>query len=462
MNEKFLKSLQEILTEEEFLKYLKSMNDNPKKSFRVNTYKLKNSTNNDTVSQNAFINNTLSNFAAKNNIVDTMYHIDNDVKLGNEWFHKAGVIYIQEPSSTMAVEILKRADDFIGKRVLDVCAAPGGKTSQLAEMVGEDGFVLSNEVNFKRVNILRSNVERLGYVNVAVSSCEVGVLKNNLQNTFDAVLVDAPCSGEGMFRKDENAQREWSENEVLRNADLQYNILTNASNCVKNGGYLVYSTCTFNIRENEEVVLKFIKNNPSFKIVKVCDDINKISKDGIVLEEFKDLKYARRFYPFDNFGEGQFVCLMKNILKEESVKTTLKPTLKSIQEKKVVENFLNINFDLEKANLTQLGNLYFLYNNNFPELKNIPLLTCGVAVAEIDKKIVKPHHNLFTALGFKCKNILNLTSGDERVFKFYKGEQIEGSVLDGYCAINVDGFCIGFGKSKNGTINNHYPKGLRQ
>ena len=459
MKEEFLNSLQNILNQEDFSRYLKSFNEEPKKSFRLNKRKCE-MVNDDTASHNAIDYIVNKYFATKNQIIDTAFHIQNEIKLGNEWFHKSGLVYVQEPSSMMAVYGLKQVANFNGARVLDMCASPGGKTSQLSEMVGDNGFVLSNEINNKRANILRSNVERLGLANVAISSCESGIIKNNLSGQFDAVLVDAPCSGEGMFRKDVNAQTEWSLGEVERNHLLQLKILNDGASCVKSGGFLVYSTCTFNTHENEEVVYEFLKNNKNFKIIKCCEEVNKISQNGIALNGLDDLKYARRFYPFDNFGEGQFVCIMQNFSDEQTAVSSFK-FQNNKKEFKMINDFIAKNFNLTNSNISQLGNIYFMHNNNFPELKHIPLLTCGVAVCEIEKNIIKPHHNLFMAYGEQCVNRLNLSSESEWVSKFFKGEQIEGDVKDGFCAVCIEGFCVGFGKAKNGIINNHYPKGLR-
>lgn len=460
MKEEYLKSLQNILTQEEYKMYLASMQVSPKKSFRLNRVKLKKYLNNDTLSHSVLLDIITQSNGVKNNIIDTAYHINNSLKLGNEWYHKAGLIYIQEPSSMMAVECVKNATNLNGLKALDLCAAPGGKTSQLSECVGKNGFVLSNELNNKRVQILRSNVERLGLLNVAISSCDTSVISKNLQEEFDVVLIDAPCSGEGMFRKDANAQEEWSLGEVERNSCIQLQILNNASKCLKNGGYLVYSTCTFNTQENEQVVLNFLEQNKNFKIIKCDEKINQVSKDGIVLNGLNDLKYARRFYPFDGFGEGQFVCLMKKEEGENKTSTSLKSNINK-QEQAVVEHFVKQNFEIDNFCLSKLGSTYFLHNGNIPNLKNVPLLTCGVAVCEIEKNIIKPHHNMFTAYGSVCKNKLELSCEDNRVNKFFKGEQIEGDVKDGFCAICVESFCVGFGKSKNGVINNKLPKGLR-
>lgn len=457
MKTEFLNQIKELLGNELYNNYLNSLNQESKKAFRLNVSKINNI--NDTTSQSILDILKERCNAKENSVIDTAYHIATEDKLGNTWVHKAGAIYVQEPSSMMAVEALKRASDFCGARVLDMCASPGGKTSQLSEMVGKDGFVLSNEKNTKRVSILRQNVERLGLLNVAISCCDTSVLKNNLPNSFDAVLVDAPCSGEGMFRKDKNAQNEWSEGEVQKNSKLQLEILNNGARCVKNGGYLVYSTCTFNTHENEEVVLNFLKQNNNFEIIEIDEKIKKVSRDGIVLEGFESLKRARRFYPFDNFGEGQFVCVLKNTNCEEDCSCGINHKKKESYKK--VEEFLFANFNLPKVNIKQIGRTYFIHNNNFLYLNNIPILTYGVAVCEIEKNVIKPHHNLFMAYGHLCRNKLNLLEEDERVQKFFKGEQIQGDCKDGFCCVCVNGFPVGFGKCKDGVINNHLPKGLR-
>lgn len=449
MKQKFLENMKAILGKQ-YESYVKSMEQTPKKAFRINTLKASES-----------VLDFIKTDYIKNAVVSSAYNINHEDKLGKSFVHHAGLIYLQEPSSMMAVESLKSVCSLTGLRVLDMCAAPGGKTSQLAESVGEDGFVLANEKVSKRVNILRGNVERLGYKNVGITNLSADVLAKNVPNTFDVVLVDAPCSGEGMFRKDENAQQEWTEDAPFNCALRQQEILTNASKLLKTGGFLVYSTCTFNLEENEKVVLKFIKNNPHFKILEVSNEIKNVSDEGIVIDGFKDLKNCRRFYPFKNFGEGQFVCVMKDLRESDNeFQQNYKPSRFSSGELKLLNDFCANNLQQNNFTFTALGNTIFIFPKNTPNLKNVPLVSLGVAVCEIDKKTIKPHHNLFAAFGIIFKNKINLTQEDE-INKYLNGEQLFKDVKDGYVCVMAHGYALGGGKAKNGVINNLYPKGLR-
>ena len=192
------------------------------------------------------------------------YYISCDEKgIGNTPLHHAGVFYVQEPSAMSAVTLL---DVQKGDKVLDLCAAPGGKSAQIASCLQNTGLVWSNEIVKNRAQILLSNFERMGISKGIVSSCHPDILCQKLQGYFDKVLVDAPCSGEGMFRKNPDAIREWSREHVLSCAERQLSILNSAANAVKNGGILVYSTCTFSFEENEGVIKRFLAENPDFEM----------------------------------------------------------------------------------------------------------------------------------------------------------------------------------------------------
>ncbi len=458
MNDIFLKNMQNILGQN-YDNYLLSMKKEPIKAFRVNTKKLEELGINDTTSHN-YLDKFIDFPIEQNKINKNLFLYNNSLKLGDSVLHKSGLIYIQEPSSSMAVFALSKLAPFGCKRVLDMCAAPGGKTSQLAELVGENGFVLSNEINLKRAQILRSNIERLGYTNVAISCCDTNIIAKELKHQFDAVLCDAPCSGEGMFRKDSDAIKEWSENATIQNPKKQLQILENASSCVIGGGYLIYSTCTFNLNENEQVVYDFLQNHHEYSICELDDNINKVSENGKIIADLDDLKKARRFYPFKNFGEGQFICILKNNNEPEREYIPYRPKETS-KEGNQIKKLLKDLFNIESSNFTKLGNLIYLHPNNIAPIQNLPLLTCGVAICDLTEKTLKPHHNLFTAFGTKCTNKVNLNLNDERIFQYLRGEQICAQTSDGYCAILAEQLPLGYGKSKNNTINNHYPKGLR-
>ena len=226
------------------------------------------------------------------------FYIPSDISgIGNLPLHHAGAFYVQEPSATSAVTMLGVEK---GDKVLDLCAAPGGKSTQIASALGGEGLLWSNEIVRNRAIILLSNIERMGVKNAVVSNCRPDILCDKLTGYFDKVLVDAPCSGEGMFRKN-SAAEEWSAEHVKSCADRQLKILNSAKRALKQNGVMVYSTCTFSREENEGVVEEFLKQNPDFEI-----------EDSGVSFGRPTLDYARRIFPMDG-GEGHFaVRLRKN------------------------------------------------------------------------------------------------------------------------------------------------------
>ena len=245
------------------------------------------------------------------------FYIPNEItSLGNNPLHHAGAFYIQEPSASSAVTMLDVQE---GDYVLDLCAAPGGKSTQIAAKLNSKGFLWSNEIVKNRANILLSNIERMGIRNATVSNAYPEVLCDRLAGCFDKVLVDAPCSGEGMFRKDSTAESEWSDEHVKSCAERQLKILNSAKNALKDGGVMVYSTCTFSVEENEGVIGRFLEENPDFEL-----------EDANVNFGRPTLEYARRIFPMDG-GEGHFAArlkksgeLYKNSFTENSKKKKVK------------------------------------------------------------------------------------------------------------------------------------------
>ena len=223
--------------------------------------------------------------------------------IGKSPEHHAGMFYVQDPGAMATVKAL---DIQKGWRVLDACSAPGGKASQLATAIGDDGVLLANEYVPKRAKIIVSNFERLGIKNAVVTSLDTAKIGDMFDSYFDLVLCDTPCSGEGMFRKYDEAVEEWSEENVRLCAERQTEILNNLAGSVREGGYLLYSTCTYSPEENEGVVADFLKDHPNFSLCTVREELISATADGIM-----GMKEARRFYPHKTPGEGQFIALMK-------------------------------------------------------------------------------------------------------------------------------------------------------
>ncbi len=379
--------------------------------------------------------------------------------LGNTPEHHSGMIYIQDAGAMGPVCALPRLPD--GARVLDLCAAPGGKSSQIAAMIG-GGSLLSNELVPKRARILVSNLERLGVTNAAVTSLDSAALADLYPCYFDAVVVDAPCSGEGMFRKGDEALLNWSLENVNACQVRQGEILNNAKRCVAGGGYLLYSTCTYSPEENELTVSDFLDDNPDFHLVE-CENEALISatRAGISFVGARyDMSLCRRSYPHASLGEGQFFALMKREggSRTEAVKDGSVPLTKA--ESATVLDFLRENLtEIPKGRLLRQGSTVSLAMHSLALPKN-GVFMAGVAIGELVKGRVVPHHQLFSALGHLFKNRRELKSYDE-ARRYMHGEEIASDGLTGFVCVSWAGASLGGGKASGGVIKNYYPKGLR-
>ena len=294
----FTARMKQLLGEEDFARYEASFQEPAVRAFRVNTEK---------ISLEKF--EPLNIFSSeKIPYVETGYYLNYD-KVGNHPYHHAGMIYVQDPGAMATAECVDVKPDWW---ILDMCAAPGGKSSQLRNKLGENGVLISNEIIPSRCKILTGNVERLGFRNTATTCLDPARVAKLFPETFDLVMVDAPCSGEGMFRKDDIAIQEWSMDNVLRCAQRQKDILEHAAATVKAGGYIVYATCTFSLEENEMVVDSFLQAHPDYELIPAKESVRTHTDDGICYDgcHCKDLSYARRFYPHKSRGEGQFMAVL--------------------------------------------------------------------------------------------------------------------------------------------------------
>ncbi len=388
---------------------------------------------------------------------------ENTDGIGRSAEHHAGMIYVQDPGAMATVNALDIKD---GSIVLDACSAPGGKTSQLASAAGECGFVLANEYVAKRAKIVVSNLERLGIRNAVVTSLDTAAFPDMFSSVFDVVLCDAPCSGEGMFRKYDEALTEWSEENVLFCAQRQKQILDNCAPCVKAGGYLIYSTCTYSPEENEEVIISFLDSHTDFELCAVKDTLISVTSDGLDLSNKYDLKLTRRFYPHISKGEGQYIALLKkngNSSKSSSFLYKSDEKSPSKEEILTVEKFFSDNLvSRPKGKLVKAGEGVALLPFDFPIPKSSVFMS-GVMVGEVKKGILTPHHQFFSAYGKDFVRKEYLKKNDPRVEKYLRGEEIEGISCKsgGYVAVMYENVPLGGGKASGGRIKNHYPKGLR-
>jgi NOL1/NOP2/sun family putative RNA methylase len=396
------------------------------------------------------------------------FYLDDDLRAGADPLHHAGAYYMQEPSAMSAVTVLNPRP---GERVLDFCAAPGGKSTQIAAALSGSGLLWSNEIIRNRANILAQNIERCGVRNAVISSVGADVLGKALAGFFDAVLVDAPCSGEGMFKKEPDAISHWSKENIGFCAERQTEILISVADTVKQGGRLVYSTCTFAPEENEIQIARFLNMRPDFELVDIGDSIS-FGRPGFSWDQIKGfwsdstlppfpLEYTRRVFPNDG-GEGHFIALMRRTsVVERPVKKynyNIKDTNIKLFEKLYKEIFSGNPYGIAQT----IGDTIRLLPDQLPSMKGLGEITAGVEAAKLLKNRLEPCHAIFMAAkSDECDSILDLRYNDPRLTAFLKGEQVEATGCSGWTAVAVEGVITGYGKVTGGILKNKYPKGLR-
>lgn len=436
MKELFLKRMQKYLNEE-YDEYLKTLDIPLYRGIRKNLLK----------DSGDLLEKT---FSLKPSLFCKEGYYMDEVISGNHPYHMQGLFYMQEPSATSVVEV---ADIQKGEWVLDLCAAPGGKSSQIASKLGHTGFLVSNEVISNRANILLSNMERMGASENMIISAEVSQVAKEMQGWFDKVIVDAPCSGEGMFKKHEKAMEDWTLEHVEACAARQSKILKDAYKTLKKDGILVYSTCTYAMEENEQVIYSFLKEHPDMELLDCGVTFGRAGIPYLDLEVEK----VRRIFPMDK-GEGHFIAKMKRRSENDEHKK------KFIKEKKLND----IVYSLLDSQLEKLPP--YLYENNqkvyakytpFIKLENIRILRQGILCGEIVKNRMEPHHHFYMAsiLDEYRKNVVDINKEECKIFM--SGNILNIPVNKGYVGIRYDGHMLGFGKSDGMMIKNKFPKGLR-
>lgn len=394
---------------------------------------------------------------------DEAYYFDENVRPGKHPYHEMGLYYIQEPSAMSAAALLAPKP---GMRVLDLCAAPGGKSTQLATYLGDSGLLVSNEINTQRSRILSQNIERMGIKNAIVTNEDSFVLASHFPGFFNAIQVDAPCSGEGMFRKLPEAIEQWSMENVAICAARQKEILDNAAVMLKPGGTIVYSTCTFSREENEDVIECFLERHPDF-----------------TLEEME------RFWPHKVDGEGHFVA---KLVRRGCVDTDLKADRKTKKNKnsknrknetkpaltkenmKLLSEFLDetISEDMaawiKNSRLVMFGEQLYRLPDMEVDIKGLKVQRAGLHIGEFKKQRFEPSHSLALALKIsEAKNVVKLTCDNPQTIGFFNGQSVmlsdeqAAECKKGWAIVCVDGYPAGWGKVNGAQVKNHYPKGLR-
>ena len=372
------------------------------------------------------------------------YYYDPQSRPGLHPYHEAGVYYLQEASAMAPVALL---DPQPGERVCDLCAAPGGKTTQIAGRMQGRGFLLCNEWSPKRAKILSQNIERMGVRNALVTNETVDRLAERLPEFFDRVLIDAPCSGEGMFRKEEAAVTDWSEETVDMCARRQADILHAGAAMVRPGGRLVYSTCTFAPAENEEAIAAFLQTHPEF-------EPEAVSAPWFVEGE----NHTFRLWPHKLLGEGHFAAVLRKKGEEAAADTDWQPAEKL---PKLWQDFADtMGISLPEGKAVSFGSNLFWAPQELPLLRGLKVLRPGLELGQIKKDRFEPAHAL--ALWLKeCGNAVSFAADSAEIKAYLHGDVLP-CANRGWCLVQVDGYSIGWGKGDGNTLKNHYPKGLRR
>jgi NOL1/NOP2/sun family putative RNA methylase len=382
---------------------------------------------------------------------------------GKHPYYYAGLYYIQEPSAMLPGAVIAAKP---GENILDLCAAPGGKTVQIAAGMKGKGLLVANDINSDRVKALVKNIELCGVTNAVVTNDTPKNLSGKFMNFFDKILVDAPCSGEGMFRKDEDAAKSWGKYKCDLCSGMQRDILSYVDKMLKPGGYLVYSTCTFSPEENEQRMVEFIENHPDYELCEVP------KTDGIAdgrpewANNDTELKKTARLWPHKVKGEGHFVALLHK--KEADFKSfqSFDKTMVS-GNSEVLDSYrnfekANLNLILEDTFIVKGNNLYSL-PVKLPDLSGIKVAKFGRYIGEALKGRFEPSHSFVLSLGKNdLKNVLNFDANSVEVIKYLKGETLMREGEKALVGILVDGFTLGWSKQTGDMLKNLYPKGWRK
>jgi NOL1/NOP2/sun family putative RNA methylase len=401
------------------------------------------------------------------------YYFDPAQRPGKHPLHEAGAYYIQEPSAMAVVSLL---DPQPGELICDLCAAPGGKSTQIAELLQGKGLLVSNEISPARAKILSQNIERMGISNALVCNEPPERMASHFPLFFHRIVVDAPCSGEGMFRKDDTAIREWSLENVALCAKRQKMILENAHEMLQPGGTLVYSTCTFSPEENEEMILWFLENHPDYTVtdwkttalgrqVAVCED-NAGLRDGF------GCPGTLRLWPHLLRGEGHFVARLqkegtaappqtKKRKKAKKNNVSLAPAIQLYRE--FFEQYLvsSPKETEEESHFQLFGDELYQIPNPAPDLSGIKLLRTGLHLGTVKKNRLEPSYALSKTMAPSRANQCVFCETEDAI-RYLKGETIACDVsLKGWVLVCYETYPLGWGKAQNGVLKNHFPKGLR-
>lgn len=437
---KFIDEMKEMLGDE-FDDFLASYDEDYYRGIRCNTLKI---TPSEFEKKVPFV-------SEKVDWVQNGYYTSEDEQPAKHPYYFAGLYYIQEPSAMMPASQLPVEP---GDRVLDLCAAPGGKTTELGAKLKGEGVLVSNDISASRAKALVKNVEQFGIKNAVVVSESPDKLAERLEGYFDKILVDAPCSGEGMFRKVHSIAKNWEQYGSQYYADIQRTVLPSAVKMLKPGGMMIYSTCTFSKLEDEDSISFILENNPDMELIE-----------------------SHKLFPHKIKGEGHFVALLHK--KDTATALAVESSAKDGKEKGTINKydtkvrskykkisdeafdfFESIGFKIDVSRLWVNEDRINMLPEDAPDLSRLRVLRTGLFLGEMKKGRFEPSQSLALALkAEEYPNVLDLKLDDDRVVRYLKCESIDvedGEVSDGYCLVAVDGYPLGWGKVDKGRFKNKY------
>lgn len=460
----FEKLMKSLLGDKDFEKYLKSFNEQAFSCLRVNNLKI----NNEDFEK-------LVNFdLEKVPWVHNGYYYNINKRPSRHPYYHAGLYYIQEPSAMTPAHILPINK---GDKVLDLCAAPGGKTTELGSKLQGEGLLVANDISASRAKALIKNIEIFGIKNAVVTCEEPYKLAQKFKEFFDKILVDAPCSGEGMFRKEPNIIKNWEQYGIDYYNNIQKEIIIHAANMLKPNGYMVYSTCTFSPKEDEGTIKYLLENDKTMEVVSITsvakdeNDLKVRSYEGFDCgkpEWIKgcpdELKNAIRLWPHRLKGEGHFVVLLRKKDTNKFVDNNNIYNNNTVLPKEAQQFLDNTSIELKDVRYEIFKDKIFAVPDICPLLKGIRVLKFGLYIGDIKKNRFEPSQSFANALKMEeFMNVVNLSIDDNNVIKYLKGEtiELEKGGENGWILVCVDGFPLGFGKLNGTTLKNKYHQGWR-
>jgi len=428
----------------EYTEYLKSFNEKRYYGLRVNTLK---------IDPEELMRRINFNLTGVKWCREGFYYSEND-KPTKHPYYNAGLYYIQEPSAMSTGSLI---DIQPGDRVLDICAAPGGKSTQVGAKLKGSGVLVSNDVSATRCKALLHNIEVAGITNAIVTNETPQKLVEKFDGFFNKIIVDAPCSGEGMFRKDSNAVKSWEVHKTEYCCSLQRDILKNVAKMLCGGGVIAYSTCTFAPEEDEGIINEFLDLNSDFELIDVDKNLGfDRGRNEWVADGREELKKCGRLWPHKVKGEGHFLALLrkKGLYKKRNV-SKITPIDKKviIEYYSFMEKYLNIdiseNLDLHGKSLMRIP--FGL------DLKGLRVMRSGFYLGDIKTKRFEPSQCF--AMGLKKEDVkytIDFSVDDPMLIRYLKGESFKIDTNNGWNLVCVDGFPIGWGKVQNGRMKNKY------